>query len=323
MILIGDLGGTKTHFAVYDPYNRVFEKKYKNEEFNNFVDLLTDFLKLCPHKVECLSLGIAGPIKDEKCNMSNLDWIISKKDIIKSSPIKNVILLNDLEAFGYGLQALKEEDLFSISASKPIKDGHKGLLVPGTGLGVAQILWDGKNYKSIPTEAGHCDFAPKNQKEIKLLEFLYKKEERAFYDQILSGRGIYHLYQFICEDEKISLDSNLKGEIEKKGPSRFIIEKAIKENDQTALKTLSLFINILGHKAGDLALHLLPIGGVYLGGGIIKELVPLFKNDFFYNNFISKGKIKPFLSEIPVSIILKEDILLDGSALFTRSFLKI
>ena len=318
MILVGDLGGTKTHFAVYDPKNRVFEKKYKNDKFETFIGILKKFLNSCPHKVDFLCLGIAGPIKDDKCQMSNLDWLISKKDIIKNTHIQNVILLNDLEAFGYGLQALKKEDLFSISPSNPIKEGHRGLLVPGTGLGVAQILWDGKNYKSIPTEAGHCDFAPKDKKEIKLLKYLYKKEERAFYDQILSGRGIYHLYQFICEIEKIKLNDNLKKDIEKREASRFIIEKAIKENDSLALKTLDLFIRILGHKAGDLALHLLPIGGIYLGGGIVKELIPILKNDLFYKSFISKGKIRNFLTEIPVSIILKDEILLDGGAFFTR-----
>ena len=112
MILVGDLGGTKTHFAVYDPYNRVFEKKYKNTMFSSFIEILKDFLSLYPEKFDVLCLGIAGPIKDEKCKMSNLDWVVSKEDIFKNTHIKKVILVNDLEAFGYGASRIKRRGCF-------------------------------------------------------------------------------------------------------------------------------------------------------------------------------------------------------------------
>ena len=318
MILVGDLGGTKTHFACYDPQKCVFEKKFMNKDFNSFLDLLQRFLGECPHKPEYLSLAIAGPIRDEICQMSNLDWKIDQKEIVDKTPIKNAIFLNDLEAFGYGLEALKEEDLFHISPNKTKKEGHKGLLAPGTGLGVAQVLWDGKYYKSIPSEAGHSDFAPKNQKEINLLNYLYKKEGRAFYDQILSARGIYYLYQFICEDQKSPLTDRLKQEIEANGPSHFIIDKALKENDPIAIEALTLFIDILGHKSGDLALHLLPEGGIFLGGEIIQGLIPLLKESHFFSNFVSKGKVKTFLSNISVSVVLKKSTLLEGAAFYAR-----
>ena len=320
MLAAGDIGGTKTQLAIFDSSEIIYTKKYFNKNFPDFYSLFQTFLKDCPHRVTRVGLGIAGPIKNNQCKMSNLNWTIKKDQLIKETCIENFCLLNDLEAYAYGLQTLKEEDLFFISKNTKREEGHIGLVASGTGLGVAQLFWDGKKHNPIPTEAGHGDFSPKSEKEVHLLTFLYKNYGRAYYDQILSGDGLYHLYEFLNEFNHTPLSEEQKKNIEKENAAQFIVEEAFNEKKEVAIETLNFFIEILGSKAGDLALHLLPKGGIYLGGGVTRKLKPLFKQSQFTKYFTSKGKMTELLNSTPVALILKETTPLEGAALFANEY---
>ena len=108
MLAAGDIGGTKTQLAIFDSSEIIYSKKYFNKDFSDFYSLFQAFLKDCPHKVTHVSLGIAGPIKNDQCQMSNLNWTIKKDHLIKETCIEKFCFLNDLEAYAYGLQNLRE-----------------------------------------------------------------------------------------------------------------------------------------------------------------------------------------------------------------------
>ena len=60
---------------------------------------------------------------------------------------------------------------------------------------------------------------------------------------------------------------------------------------------------MLGTVAGDLALTLGARGGIFIAGGIVPRLGARFTASGFRQRFESKGRMQPFLAEIPTFVI--------------------
>jgi glucokinase len=72
-------------------------------------------------------------------------------------------------------------------------------VAPGTGLGEAFLVWNGDRYSAYPSEGGHGDFAPGNQREAELLSWLRQRHGHVSWEQVCSGMGIPNLYQFLAD----------------------------------------------------------------------------------------------------------------------------
>ncbi|MBP9841405.1 MAG: glucokinase [Simkaniaceae bacterium] len=307
MYLAGDIGGTKTHLALYEEGGKlVRDQKFASQNYSNLTSIIEEFQ---PQGVEKGCFGIAGPIKNNQCVATNLPWIVDAQKL----PFKKVKLLNDLEANAYGIFELKEDEFFILNQGDSQAEGNKALISAGTGLGEAGLYFDGKKHHPFPCEGGHCDFAPRNELEISLLKYLLKKFGHASYERLLSGPGLLNIYDFLVEVQGMKKDSE-------RDP-KLISEKALKGDGETSLKALQFFIDLYGAEAGNTALKFLSLGGIYIGGGIAPKILPLLKEGSFMQSFCAKGRFQKLMEGISVKVILNDNTALLGAMHYAKNYL--
>lgn len=321
MILAGDIGGTKTHLALFLPEEkRKWEAShiFKSGDHSNLTEIVQKFLAAHPEcQIERACFGIAGPVQKGKCKATNLPWIVDAKMVAKETGIASVSLINDLEANGYGLQCLEEEEFFILNAGKK-NEGNAALISAGTGLGEAGLYWDKKEYRPFACEGGHCSFAPENELEIKLLRYLKKQYDHVSFERVLSGPGLYHIYQFLIEEGLEKEMTSVKQAFETTAPPKVITEMGIKNACPACARALLWFVSIYGAEAANLALKIFAVGGVFIGGGIAPKILNALKEGDFMKRFINKGRFTSLLLGIPVKVVLNENTALLGAATYAR-----
>ncbi len=321
MILAGDVGGTKVRLALFDERGGITcvdEEKFASQEFPNLSELLKKFLSSRPGKeITEACFGIAGPIREGVCKATNLPWEISAKELQKDLHIPKVDLINDLEANAWGLGCLVPEEFCTINIGDKIA-GNQALISAGTGLGEAGIYWDGKIHRPFACEGGHCDFSPVNEEEIDLLNYLRKQHEHVSFERIVSGSGLYQLYRFLIDTKREKEDPLIADLMKKNVPQRVITEKAVNKECKVCVRACQLFVELLASEAGNLALKLFAVGGVFIGGGIAPHLLSFLKKDSFMKAFVGKGRLSAVLSKIPIKVVLNEKTALLGAARFAQ-----
>lgn len=321
MILAGDVGGTKVRLAIFDERGGITcvdEEKFASKEFPNLSELLKEFLSRRLNKnITEACFGIAGPIREGVCRATNLPWEISAKELQKDLHIPKVDLINDLEANAWGLKCLVPEEFFTINTGEEIA-GNQALISAGTGLGEAGIYWDGKVHRPFACEGGHCDFSPVNEEEIDLLNYLRKQHDHVSFERIVSGSGLYQLYRFLIDTKREKEDLAIAELMQKNVPQRVITEKALSKECKACVRVCRLFSDLLASEAGNLALKLFAVGGVFIGGGIAPHLLSFLKEDSFMKAFAAKGRLSSVLSKIPIKVVLNEKTALLGAARFAQ-----
>lgn len=318
MLLVGDIGGTNTRLALIDRTRPVIiqhTKKYLSVEYKGLLEIIKLFLEefSITDTISGASFGIAGPIRNQRVEATNLSWIIDAKELSEKLKIESVYLINDLEANAYGLFVLEEKDFHVLNKGKE-QLGNQALISAGTGLGEAGLIYGRKTHIPFACEGGHCDFAPRNDLEIELLKFARQNYPHVSYERFLSGDGIHFIYQFLIKHHKKSHSSEMKNLFENNNPASVISKKAIEENDPLCSETLDLFISIYGAEAGNLALKFLALGGLFIGGGIAPKIIDKMKDETFFKAFIDKGRFAGLLASIPIKIVLNDRAALLGAA---------
>jgi len=228
------------------------------------------------------------------------------------------MLLNDLEAHAHGLRKLSSKELKILQLG--VKQvGNQALIFSGTGLGEAGVFWNGKHHYPTAGEGGHVDFAPRNDLEIELLLYLKNKYGHVSYERILSGPGLYEIYQFIIDSNREQESGRAKKEMQTRNPSFVITELGQQNKDAACTKTLYLFLSLFGAEAGNLALKFLALGGVYIGGGVLSSLTDMIHKSDFLSSFCEKGRFKTLLQSMPVSIVLANNTAILGAARMARA----
>lgn len=286
MIMTVDIGGTKTLCALWDGRKLRTQQKYKTSAIDDFPGLLKEQAQ--GETIDALCLAMAGPVTDNKLELTNTGQIIDLGQIKASfSQVPHVAFLNDLEALGYSLAVLQEDQqqLFKEGA---VQKGTKAVVSIGTGLGISAVTKEGI---VLPSEGGHMEFAPQDPQQHQLLSALKKRYEHVSLERLLSGQGIANLYSFVTgnplSDPSIVTETAFAGEVQ-------------------AVETMDLFTRLLGAVCGNFALTFLSSGGLYLGGGIMPKILPLLKKDIFQEAFCAKGRFQSWLETVPVFVILDE-----------------
>lgn len=326
MILAGDIGGTKTHLALYSPeLSLLASARYPSQNYPDLFAILRQFLAehaaLMP-RITAVCLGVAGTICAENCTLPNLPhWAtISTLALQQFFNVEQVKLLNDLEAMGWGIACLEPTQLQVLQQGQP-SQGNAVLLAAGTGLGESCLYWDGSQHLPIATEGGHSDFAPRNALEIGLLQYLNRYYARVSYERVLSGAGLVHIYQYLCErHQQTPLSCVQTALAQGTDPSSLITEYALTKTDELCHASLQMFAGIYGAEAGNFALKFMGRAGVYLGGGIAPKILPHLLDGTFIQAFNDKGRFAGLMQTIPVSVILVPEIGLWGAAHYARLF---
>lgn len=319
MLLAGDIGGTKTVLALYDPNvgpRQPFHKTvYPSRQFESLEAIVDVYLKTHSRAVSHAAFGLAGPIVEDRAEITNLPWIIDRRRLATRFSFQDVHLLNDLEAVATAVPILVGEDVVVINEGKADPRGAIGVIAPGTGLGEGFLVWDGDRYRAFPCEGGHTDFAPVGELQQALLAYLQKKLNHVSYERVCSGIGIPNLYDFLRDSGRYEEPGDLSRRLREAHDRTPIIVDAAKNNETPiCVATLQLFVDILAREAGNLALKVLATGGVYLGGGIPPRILPQLQNGAFLDAFVSKGRFRDLLKKIPVKVICRHDTGLLGVA---------
>jgi glucokinase len=337
LLLAGDIGGTKTILRlvdISDPLNwqDVYQESYASADFIDLVPIVQKFMQSAnvQSKATKACFGIAGPVIGNTAKLTNLAWYLDTERLQQELEIPQVVLINDFAAIGYGILGLKTEDLCTLQVGKPQPSAPIGIIGAGTGLGQGFLVKQGETYHVFPSEGGHTDFAPRNELEFQLLKYLLDKHsiERVSVERVVSGQGIVSIYQFLRDRTKaqshespdiaaaIRTWEQEAGQQEKSiDPGAVIGQAALSGSDRLCQQTLQLFVELYGAEAGNLALKLLPYGGLYISGGIAPKILPLIQNGEFMLNFTQKGRMRGILEDIPVHIVLNQQVGLIGAAI--------
>ena len=323
MILAGDIGGTKTHLALFRRKNRglaqVRGEIFQSRDYAGLEEAIRKFLPKKKTAIDGACFGVAGPVLDGRCETTNLPWTIEAESIAKSFGIPTVHLLNDLEATAYGSLFLPDEDFHTLNPGRPQARGNRAVISAGTGLGEAVLFRDGDGYRASASEGGHTDFGPRNPTEIALLEYLLKRHPHVSYERIVSGPGLLNIHQFMKDTGRAEEPERLRKRMAVEDPAAVITEAASTGRPEVCVKTVELFVSIYGAEAGNLALKALAIGGIFLGGGIAPRILPKLSDGAFMEAFVDKGRYASLLRSIPVRIILNETVGLLGAARYALS----
>ncbi|MFS0515760.1 glucokinase [Nostoc sp. UIC 10607] len=334
LLLAGDIGGTKTILRLVETsdspgIHTIFQESYHSADFPDLVPIVQQFLvKANTPTPQKACFAIAGPVVKNTAKLTNLVWFLDTERLQQELGIPQISLINDFAAIGYGILGLQKQDLLMLQVGKSQPEAPIGIIGAGTGLGQGFLIKQGNYYQVFPSEGGHADFAPRNEIEFQLLKYLLGKHDiqRVSVERVVSGMGIVAIYQFL-RDRKFASESpdiaqivrtweQEAGQEEKSvDPGAAIGTAALQKRDRLCEQTLQLFIDAYGAEAGNLALKLLPYGGLYIAGGIAPKILPLIQNSDFLLNFTQKGRMRSLLEEIPVYIILNPQVGLIGAAL--------
>ena len=322
MILAGDIGGTKTHLALFEMENEKLEmhaeQQFPSGDYLSLREVIEAFgQQFSIPRIDAACFGIAGPVVDGHCRTTNLPWEITACELQQHLHTDRVRLINDLEATAYGMLYLGDDEFFDLNPTVDTLDGNRAVIAAGTGLGEAMLFYDGAAYHPVGSEGGHSDFAPLTPQQDELLRWLRKRyPDHVSYERILSGPGIYTLYEFLAQSGFAPQPASMQIVSEDEDRSAMVSRCALEQNDPLCTETLRLFAEIYGAEAGNLALKTLSLGGVYIGGGIAPKILPFLADKHFIESFTDKGRFRELLKAMPVKIALNPQTALLGAAHF-------
>jgi glucokinase len=317
MILAGDVGGTNVRLALFEVERgklvRKDEKTFRSRDVSGLEQPVEEFL--AGRRVAASGIGVAGPVRNGRCEATNLPWVVDAAVLAKSLALPRVALVNDLFANALGLGELGPADFAVVNAGIEDPEGNAALISAGTGLGEAYLVRVSGRFVPQASEGGHASFAPRNPFEIDLLGHLQRTYSHVSFERVLSGPGLAALYAFERGGSDEREPAWLSEEIAASGDaSPAVTAAALAGKDAVAARVLEHFVAIYGGEAGNLALKVLATGGVFVGGGIAPKILPKLLDGTFFGAFCDKGRFAALLAKIPVRVVTNDHCALLGAA---------
>ena len=330
MLIAGDIGGTKTDLAIYSresgPHTPLVETQVHSADYSSLQAMVREFLGQVKMSVDVASFDVAGPVINGHVKTTNLPWTLDEETLASDLDLKAAHLMNDLEAVARAVPALRTEDAITINKGDPVSNGPIAIIAPGTGLGESFLTWDGSEYVAHSSEGGHCDFAPTNELQIRLLRYLLPRFGHVGVERVCSGIGLPNIYEFFRDEQHIPERPEIAQLLASaKDQTKAIIESAFDAQypSELCLATVDLLASILASEAGNLALKVLATGGVYLAGGIALHALPLLQTPQFVETFAKKGRFKDLMERMPIHIITTRAALLGAATFGLKSLSKV
>jgi glucokinase len=319
VLLAGDIGGTKTHLALYRPGDPVrspwTDRKFASRDYASLESLIQDFLGgVRGARPVRAVLGIAGPVVDNRVEATNLPWVIDGAALSASLGGAEVILMNDLASTAWGVGALAANDLEVLQKGERT-DGNRAVVAAGTGLGEALLIWDNARWIPSASEGGHADFGPRDAFEDELSLWMRAKYGHVSYERLLSGHGIADLYRFMSATSRGGEPAAFARDFAAADdPAALVTDAARDGTCERARLAIERWVEIYGAEAGNVALKFLAVAGLYVAGGIALHVVDFLRDGRFIRAFSAKGRLGPLLARMPVSVVLDARVGLWGAA---------
>lgn len=305
-IIAGDIGGTKTLLQLVDVSGggRVVtvEQRYESGGFKTFDALLGEFMTLAAGTVDGACFAVAGPVIGSTAKVTNLGWTMDAEALAAAFSITRVTLINDFFAVALGVPLLRPADLLSLNPGTRVPYAPIAILGAGTGLGEANLVFDGGRWIVVPSEGGHADFAPQDEKQARLFLALHARLGHVSWERVLSGMGLVNIHNFLAGVDR-AYEEHVPMEL----------AQLAGQGDAAATHAFEIFVDIYGAEAGNMALRTLARGGVFLAGGIAGKNVARFTDGRFARAFTRKGRYAELLQQIPVDLIVNAKVGLLGA----------
>jgi len=276
-------------------------EKYVSAAYPSLENILAEFVEKHSGQAEAACFGIAGPIIDGVVETTNLPWRIEAASVAKLLNVECAHLINDLEANAFGMGALAPEDFAVLHEGVCDRDGNAAIISAGTGLGEAGFSFDGKKHRPYASEGGHCDFAPRTEKDVELWRWLRERKGHVSWESVLSGPGMVNIYQF------------LGGSTDRSGAA--ISSAGLDGSDALCVAALDMFVAFYGAEAGNLAMKMKSTYGMFIGGGIAPRILSKLQSPIFLDAFFDKGSMRDLVEAMPIRVSLNDGAALLGAAL--------
>ncbi len=317
-VLAGDIGGTKTRLGLFvagkmRPVARV-TAEFSSRDAGSLEVIIDQMIERYPEKIKTACFGIAGPVINGECRTTNLPWVVSEKKLHRRFGWQQVRLINDLGSTAMAIPLLNHREVKALNGTRIRKGQNIGLVAPGTGLGLALLVYADGRYRPVASEGGHAGFAPSDESETGLWQYLHARFGHVSAERVLSGQGLVNIYDWLKSTGDNAESSRVKKAMRASDAARVITEYAINGNDPLCQEALQRFCRIFGSVAGNLALTGVTTGGMFLGGGIPPKILPVLLAEDFMAAFIAKGRFEKFMKNIAVRVILNDRAALLGAA---------
>jgi len=320
MLLAGDIGGTKTVLAAFAAGDGrpvlLHRETYASAEYPGLDAVARIFLARHALPYTGAVFGVAGPVRDQRCTATNLPWQVEAEALAQTLGLPAVLLVNDLQAMAFAVPHLAGDDLRPLNGVMPDPRGPISVLAPGTGLGEAYLTPGNHGYCAYPSEGGHADLAPGCAEDMDLVAWLMDRFGHVSYERVCSGQGTALIYRFLKETGRCEEPPWLGERLARVPDPVPVIDQYSRGGEACPIcrRAMDIFIRLLGAKAGNLALSLLPTGGLYLGGGIPPKMIEALEDGRFMEAFAAKGRISGVLERIPVRVVMNPHAALLGAA---------
>lgn len=293
------------------------EERFDTSEHQSFEEFYKVFCDKNQLKLpDIVSIAVAGPVIDGKCNSDKLAWTLDIASISKNINVEKVFLINDAEAIAYSICCLKENQLKPIHESNNRGKANMAILTPGKGLGEAGLFWDGEFLRPFATEGGHTEFSPRTDWEVEFYQYLKKIYSIVSWETVLSEDGLFNIYRFLRDvkhheepvwlTEKLSTDDKFS----------IIVEVALQKKVRICNIALGLFVEFLAREANNLVLKLKATGGLLITGKVSNMISDLLNKDKFYKDFIISDKMESLLENVPIYLVEENNDITLGAAVY-------
>lgn len=309
--LVADIGGTNARFALVtgkdgDQFSIEHMTVLSGADYPSFSAAMKTYIdSLDGPQPTAACVAIAGPIGGDQVSMTNLDWSFSKKQIQEEFGFTAFDAINDFGAVAIATSKLTEKDLVNIRPGQAQEFANKAILGPGTGLGVAGLVYGPGQWVPVPSEGGHVNVAPATAFECEVIAAAMKTHGHVSAEVFISGPGLVNLYQAVCA---------VRGEEAKTLEPKDVSTAALENTDAACLQSLNTFCSFLGSLSGNLALTYGGKGGVYLAGGILPRFSDFLRNSEFSQRFEDKGIMSKYVKDVPVNLISYDQTAFLGAA---------
>lgn len=302
--LLADIGGTYARFAVQRPGEPARKlRRYRCADLPDLVTAIQTYYrdaKLTAHSPRIAAIAVAAPVTGDRIRMTNHPWTFSIAGLGRTLDLEVLVVVNDFLAIAESIPFLKASETRRIGGGKAVSRAPIAVVGPGTGLGVGALIPDESGpemsdaWHAIATEGGHATLAAGTDREIAVIKQIRHHYTHVSIERCLSGQGLINLHRAISE---------IAGETAPDLPPSAITRRA-RQGNRLAREAVAMFCAMLGATAGNLALTFGALGGVYIAGGIVPKLGPLFDTKLFRRRFIDKGRYRHYLRPIPTYLII-------------------
>ncbi|MEK7346069.1 MAG: glucokinase [Pseudomonadota bacterium] len=308
--LLGDIGGTNARFALVhgDGSPITHEVTLPTGQFPDLATAAKAYLQQVGQTgVRQACIAIANPIDGDVLKMTNNHWQFSIEATQQTLQLDNLLMLNDWEAMAMAAPALGGSDLEQIGAGEAVPDAPKGLIGPGTGLGMSSLVRSRRGeWVPIAGEGGHVSLSPTCEREADILRVLWRTYPHVSAERAISGMGLENLYRAICTLNHTEAEPLVAAQV---------TERALATSDVACEEALACMCRLLGNAAANLAMTLGARGGIYIGGGVVGRLGDYFAQSGFRAAFEAKGRFENYMQRIPTYVIRAEQPALIGCAM--------